>query len=482
MDLTAQTPARVRGYVAAVVAVTAACILLAWHLVGSPRDVVALLVLTGLGLISWALREGDIGARVQLSFTSVILLASVVLVGPVGAAIVGGASFAPELFRGRPSVAVFNSAMTCLVGVVGGLVYHLAGGRADIAQLTGGQLLGEVGLPLMLADLVQCLANAVVLAGVMWCNGQGGFRATTMSLLATSGLAYVGYGVIGLLFVILWLPAGVGPFSAVLVLAPLFVARWAFAQYGHEQRAHERTLRSLNTALAVKDPVGAAHAERVGELAVAVGVHLGLGHNRLQALRYASLMRDVGRLTVPTRLLQRDPATATRADRERLAGVPAMSAELIRDIDFLAEAADILAVPAVSVDPAPAPDPAPASDSVPACDPASASDPTSARGQASAAPAADVGAASGPVSRGRGPLHRTVDTGSASPYLEAHILAAALAYHDLVNPRWDTPVSSPDALHRLAEASWEPAIIHALRRVVARGADTEEAPAEAGHG
>ena len=39
--------------------------------------------------------------------------------------------------------------------------------------------------------------------------------------------------------------------SAVLILAPLYVARWAFVQYGEEQRAHERTLSALVTAVEI---------------------------------------------------------------------------------------------------------------------------------------------------------------------------------------------------------------------------------------
>ena len=67
-------------------------------------------------------------------------------------------------------------------------------------------------------------------------------------------MAYVGYGMIGLLFVILWFPAGLGAFSALLVLAPLLAARWAFIQYGEELRSHERTVDTLVTALGTKEP------------------------------------------------------------------------------------------------------------------------------------------------------------------------------------------------------------------------------------
>ncbi len=84
-------------------------------------------------------------------------------------------------------------------------------------------------------------------------------------VLSGSGWAYVGYGVIGFLFVVLWFPAGLGPFSAVLVLAPLLAARWAFIQYGDELRSHERTLETLVTALGKKEPAAAKRSRRTAQ-------------------------------------------------------------------------------------------------------------------------------------------------------------------------------------------------------------------------
>ena len=58
----------------------------------------------------------------------------------------------------------------------------------------------------------------------------------------------------------------VGPFSALLVLSPLFVARWAFVQYGDENNAHERTLSALVAAVETKDARTRGHSERVARL------------------------------------------------------------------------------------------------------------------------------------------------------------------------------------------------------------------------
>ena len=57
------------------------------------------------------------------------------------------------------------------------------------------------------------------------------------------------YGLFGILLAVMWLPADVGWASALLLLLPLFVARWAYAQYAEEQRAYDRTVSTLMAAV-----------------------------------------------------------------------------------------------------------------------------------------------------------------------------------------------------------------------------------------
>ena len=153
-------------------------------------------------------------------------------------------------------------------------------------------------------------------------------------MLGTSGPTYIGYGVIGFLFVVLWIPAGVGPFSAVLILAPLFVARWAFVQYGDEQRAHERTLSALVAAVETKDLYTRGHSERVALLCDLMAGSLALSQQDTEALRFAGMLHDIGKLAIPTRALRRADGLSD-ADLVSIATHPARGVEMVRDIEFL---------------------------------------------------------------------------------------------------------------------------------------------------
>jgi hypothetical protein len=225
--------------------------------------------------------------------------------------------------------------MAAIHGVVGGVVYIALGGVLDVKNLSGaGDLLLQVGIPLMAADVAQMLVNAVLLSGVVRLSDGVPPRRFIASIVRSSGPSYIGYGIIGFLLVILWGPADVGPFSAVLILAPLFVARWAFVQFGEEQRAHERTLSALVTAVETKDPFAAGHSGRIAALCEWMATPLSMGAQDVQSLRYAAMLHDVGKVGVPTRILRR-PRELTPADLEVLTHHSALGVVLVQEIEFL---------------------------------------------------------------------------------------------------------------------------------------------------
>jgi hypothetical protein len=345
--MTEREPARaptwsrgVRLYIFAVIAIAVAALALSWVKMDLPLDKAALATLLALGLLSASAGETALRSKVNFSFLYIVMIASIVLVGPFGCGVVGAVSMGFERGR-RPLLArVFNAGMTAIYGVVGGVVYLALGGARTLDNLSGaGDLLLHVGVPLIAADVAQMLVNALLLSGVVRLSDGVPARRFIVSIVTSSGPAYLGYGIIGFLLVILWGPADVGPFSAVLILAPLFVARWAFVQFGEEQRAHERTLSALVTSVETKDPNAAGHSARIAQLAEWMAEPLSMGAQEVQDLRFAAMLHDVGKVGVPTRILRR-PRTLTSADLETLTHHPALGVALVRDIEFLSGSLD----------------------------------------------------------------------------------------------------------------------------------------------
>jgi HD-GYP domain-containing protein (c-di-GMP phosphodiesterase class II) len=326
------------GYIFAVCGLAVVVGVLSWRYFGTP-NAAHLALLCAMGILSFNLREPDVGTRVGFSFLSIILLASAVIVGPFGALVVGTVSVVLDLRAENRYQGLFNMAMTGIIGAAGALAYLWAGGVSDIAGVRGvGRIMLGVGLPFVVADVVQALANAALLSGAIHLHRGIPYGVVVRRMLATSGVAYVGYGVIGFLFVVLWFPAELGPFSALLVLAPLLAARWAFIQYGDELRAHERTIDTLVTALGTKVPLAVGRSRRVARVAVWMAEEMGLSPHQIGTVRYAAVLHDVGQLGVPTRLLRRPESELSDAERAVLERHPVVGAQMIEGIDFLEEA------------------------------------------------------------------------------------------------------------------------------------------------
>jgi HD-GYP domain-containing protein (c-di-GMP phosphodiesterase class II) len=265
----------------------------------SGSDILPLAALLLLGLLARTLPDSIVslsGDGVRFSFFGIVTLAAAVMMGPLGGALVGIVPTLLQPERMRLVRRIFNAGMFGVVGLVGGFAYVMAGG-VDPLMVTGTQsVLLQIGLPLMIADLAQAAANALVLSGIMTVTSRVPFWVHVRGLLASSGAAYIGYGVIAFLLVVLWGPAQIHWFSAALTTVPLMVAWWVFGQFGAELEAHERTTDTLVAALDLRHPGAAAHSHRVAILCDWIGESLRLAPRALTELRTAGLLHDIGLL------------------------------------------------------------------------------------------------------------------------------------------------------------------------------------------
>ncbi|HTT54461.1 MAG TPA: HD-GYP domain-containing protein [Streptosporangiaceae bacterium] len=263
-------------------------------------------------------------------------LAAVVLLGPGGAAAVGAMSLL-SLRRGGLRERAFNGAMNALSAFAAGEAYLALGGQVGVPK--PGWFPAAV-LPFAVAAAVHVAVNHGLLWGMLLLlpppgpGPQRGRLDRHLPLLLASDL---GYATLGLLIAALW--DLVGPFAAVLVLVPLFVARWAMGQFAAQEAAYSATMAALCQAVETKDLYTRGHSERVSRGATMLAREIGMGAERVAAIRYAGMLHDVGKLGVPTTVLQKTgPLT-----EEELAAIqlhPMRGLEIVRQIGFLTEALD----------------------------------------------------------------------------------------------------------------------------------------------
>lgn len=131
---------------------------------------------------------------------------------------------------------------------------------------------------------------------------------------------------------------GIGPIIIPLLIVPILIARETFASYLALKQSYDDTVRILIGALEAKDTYTAGHSERVATFARYIGLELSLSPKRLDRLRLAALMHDVGKLVVPNHLLNK-PGKLTAEEFARVRLHETVAVEILTRIDFLAPVA-----------------------------------------------------------------------------------------------------------------------------------------------
>ncbi len=295
-------------------------------------DVTAVVVISALfTLLESKVFRFRIGVGLGMGFP--VALASCLMGGPWAAAVTGACGF--FVLRRTPLVKrCYNASQYAVAGFCAGTVFVLLGGHPGVM---GAGEFPYVLVPVAAAAIVFSVVNAVLLSIVLSLADDVSVKQVLMGTLVKSVPASLGYGLFGLLMAVLWRGVNVGTLAALLVLVPLLVARWAFSQYGAEQDAYEATISTLVQAVETKDHYTRGHSERVSRASVMIARVLGMREDRINALRYAGILHDVGKLGVPTKLLQKT-GRLSEAEYEVIKGHPLRGIEMLSNIDFLDEA------------------------------------------------------------------------------------------------------------------------------------------------
>lgn len=323
-----------RAYILCVALGAAACTAPALS-AGTPWAAVALLAVLYAGCEQVS-RCRVIGRRVPggLGTFFPVLLAAVFLLPPAGAALVAlpGALLARVERRPRWVRRLWRAAQLALAAWASARAYGACGGPAAVAAADFPYALA----PAAAAVLAFSGVLTVLDGGILATAERVPVRAAWRGLFLRSFAPVAVHGLAGLMMAVLW-RSPYGPLAALLVLLPMGVSCWVFAQYHRERAAHQATIRALVQAVDIKDRYTRGHSERVGRASVMIARELGMTDERVESLRFAGILHDVGKLGVPTRLLRKD-GPLTPEERRVIELHPEYGHEMVRGIGFLGEA------------------------------------------------------------------------------------------------------------------------------------------------
>jgi hypothetical protein len=318
----------------------------------------------------------------------------------------------PHLAVGRPARIGAMAARLLAVASVAFLFRPLAG-NADVDNDW------RIALPLMASLVILALLVEALLSALMRADEQRAmFRVVLVDELRVQLPLGVAVGASALL--ITFASEVMGLFALAVFTAPLLVTQVAFRRYSGIRSTYLQTVRALARVTEIGGYVETGHSERVSRLAVAIGRELGIHEPELLELEYASLMHDIGQLSLSDPIPGGATVLVSREDQQRIAE---LGAEVIQQANVLGTVAEIVrrqTEPYRDVD---------------------------------FVPDAMIG-----------------DAGSPGPPLGSRIIRAANAFDDLVGGSLE-PARAAEAVHRLqlgTACEYDPRVIEALSRVVHR--------------
>jgi hypothetical protein len=225
---------------------------------------------------------------------------------------------APIFFRSPDGVDLAAVLLVYALGLLLGWMLLLARNDNDLASAMVRRLLGLCAYALVYAS-IRALPSVdqlegwqvipplvggsmvwLIVEGLLWTQLRFGPRELSRRYLARELLGdlnvFVGLIATGALFAIAY--RSIGWWALGVAGLPYLFAHSAFRRFQTIRRTYRQTIRALARIPEVAGLGTDGHADRTAELARAVGRDLSLSRSELNDLEYASLMHDIGRITL----------------------------------------------------------------------------------------------------------------------------------------------------------------------------------------
>jgi putative nucleotidyltransferase with HDIG domain len=271
------------------------------------------------------------GEATDFSFSAGVLLAAVIVLGPVGGALIVAPALAlVDELRGTPRRAIaFNAGCAAISAFVAGSLYRLAGGTTGAVVLPR-----EVPQLLLVAGLAYAI-NLLLVDGLV--SAISGRRLRDLATATARGqvlsaTSEAGFGVALAYFLV------EAPWAA-LTLAPLVIGVYkAHARVELQRRETERALETFANVVDERDHFTAHHSLRVAETVHAFAEWLGRSPQEAARLRWAGRLHDLGKITVDSAVLHK-PSALDDDEWAAMRAHPRLSARLLRRFSLTGEEA-----------------------------------------------------------------------------------------------------------------------------------------------
>jgi putative nucleotidyltransferase with HDIG domain len=164
-----------------------------------------------------------------------------------------------------------------------------------LQPVIGSQGLSDAVLvPVLAAGVSYAIVDVLTIAVQQWAAGGAPIHRGVLLLVRPLGNIYMVHIAMGA--VVLRVYPVLGLWALAIALLMTLILQNSFNLYLRIRRAYAETIGALAHAAELDRPQDSGHAQRVADLSIAVGRHMGLSSHDLEQLGYAALLHDIGRI------------------------------------------------------------------------------------------------------------------------------------------------------------------------------------------
>lgn len=288
-------------------------------------------------LLVYAMPHGGQGS------IALIPLMALVLVSPSWQAIVvaaGSETFVQLLRRRALPKAIYNTAQSVLALSLATLVYVSLGGYAFTEDRSFGDTVVHNAIPAIACLGVIAITNSCAISGIVAATQDLKFwDVWKRSTLGTASYYLLAWPFAGGLA---WVYAQHGPVAAVALAIPMIGVRQLYQTTLRLQQTNRELLELMVKAIEARDPYTSGHSRRVSESATIIARGLGLSAAKVDRVRIAALLHDIGKIHEDFAPILRKDSKLTPEEWEVMKTHPDKGADLIATLSDLRDIVDAI--------------------------------------------------------------------------------------------------------------------------------------------
>jgi putative nucleotidyltransferase with HDIG domain len=334
-------PLKVKIYIALIILLSVVTMgLMVFVNNGHPINLQLILFWSALAVITESLVL-RLPSGMGLSVSHAIVLAALIAQGPLAGTIVTGASFLfrtirvpatnklAHLFNTPVYKTLFNAAQGIMAIGIAGVAYTVLGGKP-----------GEFNIYLtLLVTILYTILNSLIMSIFFALLKKQSFFYVWLSNMKGILINVVLVGSMGIIIFLAYASYGIA--AVLLFLGPLLLARFTFKQYTDLRETYLDTIKAFNKLTEAKDTYTGEHASRVETYAVELARYINLPENRIENIRMAALLHDIGKIGISDLVLKKTSAL-TDSEYEQIKQHPTIGADIIQNVHFLKDVSAII--------------------------------------------------------------------------------------------------------------------------------------------